>query len=59
MIEILLIVPWGEAPTMLFKNNPAISREHFFHPIGKLAAGCCRNGYQWSGIDEGKAIDER
>lgn len=31
---------WGEAPTMLFDNNQAISNIGFSKPIGKLAAGC-------------------
>lgn len=33
-------VAWGEVPTMLFENNPAIIRGYFSKPIGKLAAGC-------------------
>jgi putative selenium metabolism protein SsnA len=33
-------VAWGEAPTMLFDNNPAIVSGYFSQPIGKLAVGC-------------------
>jgi putative selenium metabolism protein SsnA len=33
-------VAWGEVPTMLFQNNPAIIGGYFSKPIGKLAAGC-------------------
>ncbi|AJQ27880.1 putative aminohydrolase SsnA [Pelosinus fermentans] len=33
-------VAWGEIPTMVFENNPAISSQYFSHPIGKLAPGC-------------------
>ena len=33
-------VAWGEAPAMLFQNNPAIAAEYFPRPLGRLAAGC-------------------
>lgn len=33
-------VAWGEIPTMLFENNPAIINGYFSKPLGKLAAGC-------------------
>ena len=33
-------VAWGEIPTMLFDNNPAIVNSYFSKPLGKLAAGC-------------------
>ncbi|HZW82423.1 MAG TPA: putative aminohydrolase SsnA [Candidatus Deferrimicrobium sp.] len=32
-------VAWGEAPQMLFENNPQISKAFFSHPLGKLIPG--------------------